>query len=147
MEVEKKKVQETKRGPGGRFVKLVESANDGLEAGAPSPRVKDCGRFAKKELAAAWPVIVETLVSRAKKGSYNHTKLAVEVLGLKEEAGKVRGRKKEFSLAKLLENELEKSKAGRVAGDGAATARTPADSSASLRNDNEGAGKGRTAAR
>lgn len=130
MEVEKKKVQETKRGSGGRFVKLVDPAN-GPEAGAASPRVKDCRRFAKKELAAAWPVIVETLVSRAKKGSYNHTKLAVEVMGLKEETVKVRGRKKkEFSLAKLLENELEKSKAGRVAGGGVAEERTAAKAKA-----------------
>ncbi|HXB61495.1 MAG TPA: hypothetical protein VNU94_01425 [Acidobacteriaceae bacterium] len=74
-------------------------------------QTRNCKRYAKKRVSEEWPEIVDKLVKNAKTGSYNHTKLLVEVSGIKDEENKPvrRGRSKltKILLKKLSEKEAE----------------------------------------
>ena len=74
------------------------------------PRPGQCRNFTKKQVAAAWPKIVESFVEQAAKGSYNHTKLLVDFSDLKNGIKKTRRGKKGKSLATILMAELERQK-------------------------------------
>ena len=75
-------------------------------------RTKNCKRYAKKRVAEEWPEIVDGLVKGAKTGSYNHTKLLVEVSGIKDEESKPvrrgRGKLTKILMKKLSEKEAER---------------------------------------
>lgn len=77
-------------------------------------RTKNCKRYAKKRVTEDWPGIVDELVTKAKAGSYNHTKLLVEVSGIKEEEVKPvkKGRSKltNILMKRLTEKEAERGK-------------------------------------
>lgn len=93
--------------------------DDGLPEGAKKKaapkkavkRTKNCKRYAKQRVAEEWPEIVAGLVKNAKDGSYNHTKLLVEVSGIKDEEVKTarRGRSSmvEILMKRLTEKEAE----------------------------------------
>ena len=71
---------------------------------------KNCKKYAKTAVRKDWPEIVDTLVKSAKRGSYNHTKLLVEVSGIKDEPVEAEPEGKRESVAKLLlEKLMEKS--------------------------------------
>ena len=79
-------------------------------AGKKGPKPGQCKDFTKKQVAAAWPKIVESFVEQAAKGSYNHTKLLVDFSDLKDGMKKTRRGKKDKSLATILMDELEREK-------------------------------------
>jgi len=73
-------------------------------------RTKNCKRYAKERVKEEWPEIVKNLVSKAKKGSYNHTKLLVEVSGIKDEDVKP-ARSGKSGLSKMLLKKLKEKEA------------------------------------
>jgi hypothetical protein len=62
-----------------------DTVEDTVASKKKSLKPKNCRRYAKECGSEAWPGIVEKLVKKAEEGSYNHTKLLVEVSGIKDE--------------------------------------------------------------
>lgn len=75
-------------------------------------RTKNCKRYAKQQVSEEWPEIVKGLVTKAKHGSYNHTKLLVEVSGIKDEEVKP-VRRGQSRLTKILLKKLGEKEAER----------------------------------
>lgn len=102
-----------KRTARGRFAASDEDAEQ-----KPAPkkkavkRTKNFKKAARTRVAEDWPEIVDELVTKAKKGSYNHTKLLVEVSGIKEEEIEP-VRKKKDTMSKILMKKLTEKEAGR----------------------------------
>ncbi len=88
----------------------------GKEETAPKKTVKRTKSFKKdaRECAAeVWPEIVTELVRKAKAGSYNHTKLLVEVSGIKDEEVQPVRRRRD-TVSKLLLKKLKEKESGAV---------------------------------
>jgi len=102
-----------KRAARGRF---AASGEDTEQKPAPkkktAKRTKNFKKAARMRVAEDWPEIVDELVTKAKKGSYNHTKLLVEVSGIKEEEMEP-VRKKKDTMSKLLLKKLTEKEAGQ----------------------------------
>jgi hypothetical protein len=77
-------------------------------AKAAPKRVRNYKFHAKKELSAAFPAIVDELVSRAKKGSLTHTRLLFDIGGVKDKPVHRESQPAVFSLAELLLDEAAK---------------------------------------
>jgi hypothetical protein len=104
-----------KRDAKGRFSTTDEDENQKPVAKKKTAkRTKSCKRYAKERVSEEWPEIVKKLVTKAKTGSYNHTKLLVEVSGIKDEESRPvrRGHSKlaKILLKKLSEKEAEQGK-------------------------------------
>jgi hypothetical protein len=79
------------------------------KAAKPAPkRVRNYKFHAKKELSAAFPAIVNELVSRAKKGSLTHTRLLFDIGGVKDKPVHRESQQAPFSLAQVLLDEVAK---------------------------------------
>jgi hypothetical protein len=109
-----------KRTAQGRFAASDEDVEQRPATKKKAKRTKDCKRYAKKRVSEEWPKIVDGLVEGAKTGSYNHTKLLVEVSGIKDEEKKPvrRGRSKlsKILMKKLTEKEAEQGKRSKEQG-------------------------------
>ena len=101
-----------KRTAKGKFASPNEDAEQKTPPKKKTAKTKNCKRYAKERVKEEWPAIVRNLVTNAKKGSYNHTKLLVEVSGIKDEEVKpARGGKSKLTkilLKKLSEKEAER---------------------------------------
>ncbi|HEY0306819.1 MAG TPA: hypothetical protein VGB94_01540 [Acidobacteriaceae bacterium] len=88
------------------------------------PVPKDCKLYAKQRMLEVWPGIVDKLVEQAEAGSYNHTKLLVEVSGIKDE-DEMPPQRKPDSMMKILLKRLGKK--AQENGDGGREAGWPRD--------------------
>lgn len=84
-------------------------------------RPGECKRVTKEKMTDAWTMIVDELVVRAKMGSYNHTKMLVELSGINDEEAELPRERIQISLSEILKKELQQqsetkaeSKAGRA---------------------------------
>ena len=94
-----------KRTAKGRFAAPDEDAEQKSPPKKKKAKTKNCKRYAKERVTEEWPEIVKKLVTKAKTGSYNHTKLLVEVSGIKDEEIQ-RARRGGSAMTKLLMKRL-----------------------------------------
>jgi hypothetical protein len=73
-------------------------------------RTKNFRLDARRELAKAWELIVNVLISRTKEGSYNHAKLLMELSGVLDD--EVKPARRRSSLTQLLMKKLGEKEAG-----------------------------------
>ena len=94
--------------PGGAAEVQVTGDPKKKAAKAVPKRVRNYKFHAKKELSAAFPAIVDVLVSRAKKGSLTHTKLLFDIGGVRDKPIHKESQQPHFSLAQVLLDEVAK---------------------------------------
>jgi len=79
-------------------------------------RPGECKRVTKEKMTDAWTMIVDELVVRAKMGSYNHTKMLVELSGINDEEAELPRERIQISLSEILKKELQQQSKTEAAG-------------------------------
>lgn len=92
---------------------LLEDVKEETDPKKTAKRTKSFKKDARERAAEDWPEIVDKLVKKAKTGSYNHTKLLVEVSGIKDEEMEP-VRKGRSTVSKLLLKKLREKKSEAV---------------------------------
>jgi hypothetical protein len=109
MAVKKKKSTGATGGKGQKPVEAAEETNGA--SNETIPQATKWKGYARKKTSEEWVGIVNKLVEQAKKGSYNHMKLLVEVSGIKD-ADKPAQKKRDGAAAILLKKLMEKERCG-----------------------------------